>query len=61
MSDASAYTYESPLKGYEHEAPLSDDLNEDGKSFKNPPRDGLSKAYEEFRSGITSGKRGGRW
>ena len=60
MADASAYTYPSPLKGYEESKPLTEDLNEDGKSFKNPPSDGLSKAYEEFTSGITNGRRGGK-
>ncbi|RMZ75231.1 hypothetical protein DV737_g5394, partial [Chaetothyriales sp. CBS 132003] len=57
----STYTYEDPLKGYENAAPLPDELQEDGKSFKNPPRadGGLSKAYTEFTSGITNDRRGG--
>ena len=59
MTDASAFTYRSPLEGYEDAAPLPDDLNEDGKSFTNPPREGLSNAYEQFTSGITNGRRGG--
>ena len=59
MSDPSAYTYEDPLKGYENAPQLPDDLNEDGKSFKNPPRDGVSKSYDEFTSGVTNSKRGG--
>ena len=59
MSDTSAYTYEDPLRGYENAPPLPDDLTEDGKSFQNPPADGLSKAYDEFTSGVTNSKRGG--
>lgn len=60
MGDASAYTYPSPLEGYEKAPPLPDDLNEDGKSFKNPASTtGLSKAYKEFTAGVTNGKRGG--
>ncbi|RMD44739.1 hypothetical protein DV735_g279, partial [Chaetothyriales sp. CBS 134920] len=61
MADISLYTFEDPLKGYENAPPLPDELQEDGKSFKNPPRadGGLSKAYTEFTSGITNGRRGG--
>ena len=36
MSDTFLYTYPSPLEGYENLPPLPDELNEDGKSFKNP-------------------------
>ena len=59
MSDPFLYTYPSPLEGYEDHAPLSDELNEDGKSFKNTQTDTLSPAYEKFTSGITNGRRGG--
>jgi hypothetical protein len=59
MSDPSLYTYTSPLEGYENKPPLPEDFNEDGKSYQNPPREGLSKAYDEFTNGITNGTRGG--
>ena len=60
MADQSAYSYASPLAGYENEGPLPDDMNEDGKSFKNPPSTrGRSKAYEEFTGGVTNSIRGG--
>ncbi|RMZ80951.1 hypothetical protein DV738_g2369, partial [Chaetothyriales sp. CBS 135597] len=61
MADPSSYTFEDPLKGYENAGPLPDELQEDGKSFVNPPRPdgGLSKAYTEFTSGITNGRRAG--
>lgn len=58
MGDPSAYTYPSPLAGYEHAAPLTNDLNPDGKSFQNPPAP-LSAAYQQFTSGVTNGTRGG--
>lgn len=59
MADPSAYTYPSPLEGYENVPPLPDDLNEDGKSFKNPQTGVLSKAYSEFTGGVTNSIRGG--
>jgi aromatic ring-cleaving dioxygenase len=59
MADPSAYTYPSPLAGYESAAPLPDELNDDGKSYKNPPSSGLSPAYTTFTSGVTNGIRGG--
>lgn len=59
MSDPFLYTFPSPLEGYEDYAPLSDELNEDGKSFKNPSTGVLSPSYERFTSGITNDRRGG--
>jgi aromatic ring-cleaving dioxygenase len=58
MADPSTYTYPSPLEGYEDAAPLPDELDEDGKSYKNPETAQRSKAYSEFTSGITNGSRG---
>ena len=59
MADPSAYSYPSPLEGYEKLPALSDDLTEDGKSFKNPNTGILSTAYSQFTSGVTNGTRGG--
>jgi hypothetical protein len=59
MSDPFLYTFPSPLEGYANQEPLSDELNEDGKSFKNPQTGKLSSSYEQFGSGITNGQRGG--
>ncbi|EXJ79596.1 DOPA 4,5-dioxygenase [Capronia epimyces CBS 606.96] len=59
MSDPFLYTYPSPLEGYENLPPLSDELNEDGKSLKNPETGVLSEAYQRFTSGITNGQRAG--
>ena len=59
MADPSTYTYPSPLEGYDNAPPLPDDLNEDGKSFKNPQTDVRSKSYAQFTSGISNGRRGG--
>ena len=59
MADPSTYSYPSPLQGYEDRPELSDEINEDGKSFKNPETGALSGAYSEFTSGITNGTRGG--
>ncbi|WQF86237.1 Putative Dopa 4,5-dioxygenase, DOPA-like superfamily [Colletotrichum destructivum] len=53
------YTYVSPGEGYEDALPLPNELDEDGKSFKNPPREGLSKAYEIFPVPLDNGHRGG--
>ncbi|KIW90343.1 uncharacterized protein Z519_08987 [Cladophialophora bantiana CBS 173.52] len=59
MSDPFWYTYPSPLEGYQDLPPLPDDLNEDGKSFKNPQTGILSESYQKFTSGVTNGPRGG--
>ena len=59
MADPSLYEYASPLKGYEGAAPLSNELNEDGKSLKNVQSDVLSESYAHFTHGITNGRRGG--
>jgi DOPA 4,5-dioxygenase len=52
-------TWRSPLKGYENEPPLSNEKSEDGKSYVNQPREGLSDAYEKFVNPIDNGRRGG--
>lgn len=59
MSDPFLYQYPSPLEGYEGLPPLSDELNEDGKSYKNPQTGILSEAYHNFTSGVTNSIRGG--
>lgn len=51
--------YPSPLEGVSDFPPLSDERNEDGKSLVNPPRDGLSSAYERFADPLDNGRRGG--
>jgi hypothetical protein len=53
------YKFPSPLEAYRDLPPLSDELDEDGKSFKNPKREKLSDSYERFTSGIDNGRRGG--
>ncbi|KAK1671478.1 dopa 4,5-dioxygenase [Colletotrichum godetiae] len=53
------YAYVSPREGYENAPPLPIELNEDGKSFRNPPREGLSKTYEEFPAPLDTGRQGG--
>lgn len=53
------YTYISPSEGYESAPPLPAELNEDGKSFRNPSREGLSKTYEEFPAPLDTGRQGG--
>ncbi|KAJ6111968.1 hypothetical protein N7523_008029 [Penicillium sp. IBT 18751x] len=59
MTDQFAFTYPSPLEGYENLEPLSEERNEDGKSLKNPQHGVLSKAYEEFPDPLTKSRRGG--
>ncbi|KAJ5886694.1 uncharacterized protein N7473_009368 [Penicillium subrubescens] len=59
MTDQFAYSYPSPLEGYENLEPLSEERNDDGKSFKNPEHGILSKAYEEFPDPLCKGRRGG--
>jgi DOPA 4,5-dioxygenase len=51
--------FPSPLEGFEHAEPLSEERNEDGKSFKNPLRDDRSQAYETFATPLDNGRRGG--
>ncbi|OLN95976.1 putative 21.2 kDa protein [Colletotrichum chlorophyti] len=53
------YTYPSPLEEFENAPELPQELALDGKSFKNPPREGLSKSYEEFTDPLDKGRRGG--
>lgn len=57
--NTAAYTYASPLTGYEDAPALPDEKNEDGKSYKNPPKDSLSTAYEKFPEPLDNGRRGG--
>lgn len=52
-------TYPSPLAGYEGAEPLSDDRNEDGKSYKNVQTGVLSEAYHKFTEPLDNGIRGG--
>jgi hypothetical protein len=59
MADPSLYTYPSPLEGYEGLEPLSNERDEDGKSYKNVQTGKLSKSYETFTDGIDKGVRGG--
>lgn len=53
------YKYASPLDGVSDTPPLSEERNEDGKSLVNPPRIGLSTAYERFADPLDNGRRGG--
>jgi len=59
MADPSAYTYPSPLAGYENAPPLPDEKAEDGKSYVNPQTGILSKSYKEFTDPLDKGRRGG--
>ncbi|KAK6836424.1 DOPA 4-5-dioxygenase [Apiospora arundinis] len=52
-------TYPSPLTGYANAAPLPNERDEDGKSYKNPPREGRSEAYDRFVEPLDNGRRGG--
>jgi DOPA 4,5-dioxygenase len=56
--DPSAYTYPSPLEGYENLPPLPDEKAEDGKSYVNPQTGVLSPAYERFIDPLDNGRRG---
>lgn len=55
--DPSAYTYPSPLAGYEHAPQLPDEKAADGKSYVNPSGV-LSKSYERFTEPLDNGTRG---
>lgn len=59
MADPSAYTYPSPLAGWETAGTLSDRKAEDGKSYINPQTGVLSKSYEAFTDPLDKGRRGG--
>ncbi|KAI0846118.1 DOPA-like domain-containing protein [Daldinia vernicosa] len=59
VNSVGKYTYVSPLEGFENAPPLPDEKNEDGKSYKNPMSDTLSKAYLEFPDPLDKGRRGG--
>lgn len=59
MTDQFAFTHPSPLKGYENEAPLPEEISEDGKSLKNPQTGVLSKSYETFVDPLSKGREGG--
>jgi hypothetical protein len=58
MADPSLYTYPSPLRGYEGLEPLSDERDEDGKSYKNNQTGKLSESYKTFTDGLDNGIRG---
>ncbi|KAG0649746.1 hypothetical protein D0Z07_3727 [Hyphodiscus hymeniophilus] len=59
MADPSAYTYPSPLAGWENAPPLLDEKAADGKSYANPQTGVLSKSYKEFTDPLDNGRRGG--
>lgn len=59
MARPVSYKYASPMEGVPATEPLSEERNEDGKSLVNPPRDGLSGAYERFADPLDNGRRGG--
>ncbi|RFU80385.1 dopa 4,5-dioxygenase [Trichoderma arundinaceum] len=59
MANPLKYTYSSPLAGFENAPPLSDERNEDGKSYVNPKRESLSEAYNSFTEPLDNGRRGG--
>ncbi|KZF20455.1 hypothetical protein L228DRAFT_213655 [Xylona heveae TC161] len=59
MSEWWLYDYPSPLAGYENAPPLSEEKNDDGKSYVNPKSDKLSAAYESFPDPIAKDRRGG--
>ncbi|UKZ72500.1 hypothetical protein TrVFT333_000130 [Trichoderma virens FT-333] len=59
MANPLKYTFPSPLAGFENAPPLSDERNEDGKSYVNPQREGLSEAYTKFTEPLDNGQRGG--
>lgn len=59
MADPFLYTFPSPLVGYEGGEPLSDEFDDDGKSYKNTQTGVLSPSYEKFTSGISNGQRCG--
>lgn len=59
MTDAFAFSYPSPLEGYENKPPLPEEVSEDGKSLKNPQSGVLSKAYEAFVDPLDKGRGGG--
>ena len=58
MADPSAYTYPSPLAGYEDAVPLPSEIAEDGKSYVNPQTGVLSSSYESFTEPLDNGIRG---
>jgi DOPA 4,5-dioxygenase len=59
MANPLKYKYASPLAGFENAPPLSDEKNEDGKSFANPKREALSESYNSFTEPLDNGRRGG--
>lgn len=59
MSRPVKQNYPSPIAGYEGAPPLSEERNDDGKSFVNPKREGLSDTYQRFADPLDNGRRGG--
>ncbi|KAI1387648.1 DOPA-like domain-containing protein [Hypoxylon trugodes] len=53
------FKYPSPLEGYENAPPLPEEKHEDGKSYRNPVTETLSKTYLEFPDPLDKGRRGG--
>ncbi|KAK9788181.1 putative DOPA-like domain-containing protein [Seiridium cardinale] len=54
---ATGFKFPSPLAGFEDAPPLPDEKNKD-KSYVNPPRESLSKSYEEFVEPLDRSPRG---
>jgi hypothetical protein len=59
MTDAWAYTYPSPLEGYNGLPALPNEKSADGKSYVNPPVDKPSPSYNSFAAPIANSQRGG--
>ncbi|GAM86583.1 hypothetical protein ANO11243_045970 [Dothideomycetidae sp. 11243] len=59
MTDALMYTYPSPLEGFRGASPLSEELSEDGNSYKSHTPEKPSLAYTQFTGGIVNSARGG--
>lgn len=59
MTDQFAFSYPSPLEGYENQPPLPEGTTEDGKSLLNTQTGALSKSYETFVDPLSKDRRGG--
>jgi hypothetical protein len=58
MADPSAYSFPSPLVGYENAPALPNEKAADGKAIANPQTGVLSKSYEKFCEPLDNGIRG---
>ncbi|TVY82413.1 putative 21.2 kDa protein [Lachnellula suecica] len=56
--EPSAYTFSSPLAGYESAPSLPDEKAADGKSYVNPQTGILSESYQRFTEPLDNGVRG---